>query len=383
MKLKKKRGHIVHAALDFAFQMVEQGGSLLQKYDATTSSYIPDRGLTPVVLSPMLYIVDPDGSIPAGDYTTQLVNVKWILTLWRQGSVETLPVSSGASKNWTADTVTKALTLYRNINPGELLYVSFSADYVDKRRNEVHTFKWSKWSSTEAQTDMNVTLDAGKWRRMVKLLPMKKWGKFGIPVQLKNGSENVPDDKCTYQWQWYDRATRAWSEDFSEILWLVRGEKTKEIVIDQDYIQDITLRVKASAFGNAATTQYYVTRIKRWYGQFDYDVSFLAGKYVMRDSSLVSLEAWVANAKGIISNPCRYFDMELFFSENGDEWKSAGYGEEAVINDIKTNDGNPVAGILCRELSAFIPLADENGKILCTEEGIPMTAQFPTKSKEL
>ena len=262
MKLKKKRGHIVHAALDFAFQMVEQGGSLLQKYDATTSSYIPDRGLTPVVLSPMLDIVDPDGSIPAGDYTTQLVNVKWILTLWRQGSVETLPVSSGASKNWTADSVAKALTLYRNINPGELLYVSFSADYVDKRRNEVHTFKWSKWSSTEAQTDMNVTLDAGKWRRMVKRLPMKKWGKFGIPVQLKNGSENIPDDKCTYQWQWYDRATRAWSEDFSEILWLVRGEKTKEIVIDQDYIQDITLRVKATAFGNAATTVYYVTLIK-------------------------------------------------------------------------------------------------------------------------
>lgn len=383
MKLKKNKGHIVHSALSFTFQIVESGGSMLQKYDATSSSYIPNRELTPYVLRPMLYIADPDGTIPAGDYTSQMVNVKWNLVLWTGSGPVNLPVMSGDDVNWSVDPDTKSLTLYRNVEPQEMLYISFTADYVDKRRQETHSFKWERNCSTEAQTDMNVTLDTGRWRRRVRMMPMKKWGKFGIPVQLKNGSDSIPDDRCTYQWQWYDREAMAWSEDFSEVFWLVSGERTKEIVVDQDYIQDVTLRVKATAFGNDATTQYYVTRLKRWYGQFDYNVDFLTGKYLFRNSNIVTLDAWVANAKGIISNPCRFFDMELFFSTDGEEWKSAGYGEEAVVTYIDVREGNPIAGILCRELSAFIPLADQNGYILCTQDGIPITSQFPTKSREI
>ena len=175
----------------------------------------------------------------------------------------------------------------------------------------------------------------------------------------------------------------AWSEDFSEQPWLVSGEQTKQIIVDQDFIQKVILRVKAIAFGNNATTQYWTTKLRRWYGQFDYEVEFLRGKYIFHDSNTIALEAWVANAKGIISNPCRYFDIELFFAVGTGDFESIGYGTEANITRGDLQSGQPKAGILCRELSAFRPICDDNGNPICMDDGKVIYAQFPTKSREV
>ena len=154
-------------------------------------------------------------------------------------------------------------------------------------------------------------------------------------------------------------------------------------MVDQDFIQKLVLRVRATAFGNNATTQYWTTRLRRWYGQFDYDVEFLRGKYIFHDSNVVVLNAWVANGKGQISNPCKYFDLELFFAVGAGDFESAGYGEEATIRRSDLQSGQPKAGILCRELSAYRALADDDGKVLCLDNGTPLFAQFPTKSREV
>ena len=230
---------------------------------------------------------------------------------------------------------------------------------------------------------MNVTLDSGRWRHNVHLLPMKHWGQFGIPVQLRNGKDTIPDARCAYQWQWWNENTRNWSEDFSEQPWLVRGEKSKEIVVDQDFIQKLILRVKATAFGNSATTQYWTTRLRRWYGQFDYDVEFLRGKYIFHDSNIVVLNAWVATNKGQLSTPCKYFDIELLFAIGANGFESVGYGVEATIQRSDLQTGQPRAGILVRELSAMRAIALDDGSMLCDDDGRPIFAQFPTKSREV
>ncbi|MBQ7685439.1 MAG: hypothetical protein IJT48_13240 [Bacteroidaceae bacterium] len=381
MRIKRNSGHVVYSPLSYIFQVLEMGGSAMQKYDATTSSYIPNRRLTPLVLRPSLIISDPDGVVATADYVTQMNSVAWTVTLIQGSTSEVVPARVGDDDNYTVDSTTKVLRLYMNLPAGNVLHVKFSGKYTDTRRNEVQEFEWERDLGCEAQTDMNVTLDTGRWRGNVLLLPMKHWGQFGIPVQLMNGKDAIPDARCTYQWQWWTGS--AWSEDFSERAWLVRGEQTKEIVVDQDYIQKVILRVKATAFGNNTTTQYWTTKLRRWYGQFDYDVEFLRGKYVFHDTDTVILNAWVANAKGQISHPCKYFDLELFFAVGNSGFDSVGYGEEAVItrNDLQT--GAPRAGILCRELSAFRALALGDGKVLCTDEGTPIFAQFPTKSREV
>ena len=335
------------------------------------------------MLKPQLIISDPDGTIATSDYVAQMVNVTWTLTLVSGGICSVLPAASESEHNYTVDAVTKRLTLYRNTQPQEVVKIAFHGEYIDPRRNEVFKFDWEKDCVTETQTDLNITLDAGKWRGKVRLVPMRHWGQFGIPVQLRNGPDDIPDERASYQWQWWNTETRAFSEDFSEQPWLVSGEQTKEIIVDQDYIQDVTLRVKAVAYGNANTAKYFVTRLKRWYGQFDYDIEFLRGKYIFHDTTTVVLNAWVANAKGIISNPCRFFDMELFFASGNGEFESVGYGEEAVINKGGLQSGQPQAGILCRELSAYRALCDDSGKPVTMDNGTVIFIQIPTKSREV
>ena len=379
MRIKKNKGHVVYSPLNYYFQVLGMGGSVIQKYDATTGSYIPNREVTPLVLQPSLIISDPDGIVNTADYITQMNSVMWSVTLRRGNTEETVPEGSA----WFEHIGNHKLFLLININPQEVLHIRFFGRYTDTRRGEVQEFTWERDYGCEAQTDMNVTLDTGRWKGNVLLSPMKHWGQFGIPVQLKNGKDNIPDARCTYQWQWWNETTHSWSEDFSNQPWLVSGEQTKEIIVDQDFIQKVILRVKAIAFGNNATTKYWTTRLRRWYGQFDYDVEFLRGKYVFHDSDTVVLEAWVANAKGIINSPCRYFDLELFFAVGNNAFESIGYGTEVTITRGDLQSGQPRAGILCRELSAYRALSLDNGKVLCLDDGTPLFAQFPTKSREV
>ncbi len=383
MRIKSNQGRVVHSPLSFIFQVVELGGSLLQKYDAPSATFIPNRSLTPFVLQPQLIVSDPDGTVATADYANKMVNVSWSLTLISGGTSSSLPATSSGSTNYLFDSATKVLTLYRNVQPQEILKIRFFGQFIDTRRNEVFDFEWERDCVTEAQTDLNITLDAGRWRRKVSLIPMRNIGQISIPVQLKNGPENIPDSNASYQWQWWNPANQSFSEDFSEQPWLVSGEQTKEIVVDQDFIQDVTLRVKAIAFGNNNSVQYFATRLKRWYGQFDYDVEFLQGKYIFHDTDMVVLNAWVANAKGLISSPCRYFDMELFFAMGEGEYESVGYGEEAVVRRTDLQSGQPKAGILLRELSAFRAICGDDGKPICMDDGTVIFAQFPTKSREV
>lgn len=383
MKLRKHSGHVVYSPLSYMFQVLEMGGSPMQKYDATTSSFIPNRQATPFVLKPVLIISDPDGIVATADYVTHMNSVAWTLTINDGTGTVTLPATANGATNYTIDPTTHKLTIFNNLYPNGVIHVTFFGKYTDKRRGEVQEFKWEEDLSCEAQTDMNVTLDAGRWRHNVHLLPMKHWGQFGIPVQLRNGKDAITDARCAYQWQWWDENTRNWSEDFSEQPWLVRGEKSKEIVVDQDFIQKLILRVKATAFGNSATTQYWTTRLRRWYGQFDYDVEFLRGKYIFHDSNIVVLNTWVATAKGQLNNPCKYFDIEMFFAVGAGDFESVGYGEEAIIQRSDLQTGQPRAGILVRELSAMRAIALDDGSLLCDDEGRPIFAQFPTKSREV
>ena len=384
MKIKKNTGHVVFSPLTYLFQILEMGGSAMQKYDATTSSFIPNRKITPLVLQPSLIISDPDGVISTADYVKHMTNVTWnVFTFLGGGEAGLLPSEPGGNVNYTVNNETKAITIYRNVSAGSVLRVRFRGLYTDTRRGEVQEFTWECNLGCEAQTDMNVTLDAGRWSHNVHLLPMKHWGQFSIPVQLRNGKDAIPDARCAYRWQWWNETTRTWSEDFSEQPWCVDGARTKEIRVDQDFIQNLVLRVKATAFGNNATTQYWSTRLRRWYGQFDYDVEFLRGKYIFHDSDTVVLNAWVATAKGLIAGPCRYFDIELFFSVGAGGFESVGYGEEAVVRRGDLQSGQPRAGVLVRELSAMRAIALNDGTLLCDDNGKPIFAQFPTKTREV
>lgn len=373
---------MVHAPLSYIFQMLELGGSYIQKYDTLTGTYAPNRALTPFILKPQLLISDPDGTLSTGDYSSQLINVVWVVSLSVPGYPVAL-VSGGSINTYTIDATTKALSLYCNVVPGNVLTVEFSADYLDTRRGEVQHFDWSREITTEAQTNYNCSIDHGRWNGKMLLSPFKNWGRFSIPVQMKYGNNDVPDADAAYQWQWYDGINHTWSTDFTDEPWYVSGAQTKSITLDQAFIQDVLLRVRAIAFNENQTTQYFATRLRRWYGMWEEDVDFVTGKYVFHDTDMVVIEAKVINRQGNVVNPTRYFDMELFFAVGNRSFEHVGYGEEAIIKRSDLTQGDPKTGILCRELSAYRAIALDNGKVLCLDDGTPLFAQFPTSTRDI
>lgn len=378
-QIRKKRGRVIHAALSYIFQVLQVGGSPIQKYDSLTMSYVPNRAITPFILRPQLLISDPDGEIPSGEYSSRLANVTWEVYSTKNGT--TTYVAIGAANGLIYNASDKSLQIEYNVEVGEILKVTFSADYVDTRRNEVQHFKWSYDLTTEAQAMTNVSLDSGQFTSKLNLLPWKHWGQFGIPVQLRDGAENIPDASCSYQWQYYDETNQIWKNDLANQLWYVSGAASKQIIVNQDYIQDVVLRVKACAYGDTDHPQYFVTRLRRWYGQYDEEVDILTGDYIYPDSTLVVLEAKVTGPKGLIENPAQYFDIELFFGVGNEELQSVGYGTQAVVRRSDLQNGEPQAGILCRELTCFMPIEDVIGA-LTDGDGELLVAQFPTTTKE-
>lgn len=381
MKIKKNQGHVVYSPLSVVFQMLEVGGSYVQKYDAGTGTYEPNRAITPMLLRPQLLISDPDGLIATGDYTSQLVNVRWVLEVSLPDNRYPTPLVE--NRDYSILPGINGLLLKYNVQVNTVLKVRFMADYVDKRRGEAIPVEWSRDITTEAQTSHNITLDTGRWRSKVRLSPFKKWGEFKIPVQLKYGDNAVPDAKAQYTWEFWDAEAREWRPDLEDEAWYVSGGETKEITVDQEYIQDVLLRVRGVAFGEENAAQTFTTRLRRWYGQYDEDVDFVTGKYVFADTKMVVLEAKVTNRQGDVSDICRYFDCELFFGVGDEELQSVGYGEEAIIRRQDLQKGQPTAGVLVRELSAYLPITDDEGAMLVDDEGCGLYAQFPTTSKEV
>ena len=257
IKIKKKGGHVIYRPLSATFQMQELGGSSQQKFDATTGRWKPNRILTPYLLRPQLLIQDPEGILPTGDYSSDLVNVAWTA----KSLLNSVETNLTPGTDYVLDNATKSLTLMYNVAVDEVVTITFYAQYVDPRRADMNalTFKWSTQVTTEAEADYKVTLDTGQWNSKILISPFKNWGRFAIPVQLKDGDDAIADARCTYQWQWWTGT--AWSEDFSERFWYVSGATSKQIQLDADFIQDITLRVKAIAYGDTTHPLYFATRL--------------------------------------------------------------------------------------------------------------------------
>ena len=376
MRIKQTTGRVVHSPLNLIFQMTVLGGSARQQYDTAYQTYEPNRSITPLLLQPKLTVSDPDGTLTAGDYTHKLVNAAWTLKTCVQGQSAWQTLASAG--NYSVNASTKALTLMYNVPTGSALRLSFHAEFLDTRRNETHPVNWETDLTTEARIGHNLSLDTGRWASKVRLSPFKNWGKFQIQVQMKDGTDDIQDSRVQYTWEWWDEESHAWKSDMSEQPWCVSGNQTKAITVDQDYIENVLLRVTATAFGDSTTTRRFVTRLKRWYGMYEEEVEFVTGKYIFHDTTMVALEGKVTNRQGDITSICRYFDCGLYFAVGNEPMTLVAYGVEAIVRRQDLAQGTPRAGILCRELTAMRGMEDPDGNILTTEDGAVLVARFPT-----
>lgn len=381
MRLIPKAGRILHQALDTLFVMREMAGSPMQKYDATTDSYITDRTLTPFVLEPLFSVSDKGGELPDGDYTDKLVNCVWKVTGLTNGHSPVL------GKDYSVNNVTRALTLSCNLDPDTHGKISFSAEFIDPRRGDVLKVEWEKTLSCTSVTDWKLALQT-EWPQRTDLVPWKNRGIFPVSVQLYNGETELSDDKAAYQWQICEG--NVWRNvDRNMDFWCRGGEQTKNISIEHDFVQKIIIRCLAWSSTEtdriAAKAKILAFMLRRHYGFYDDDLDIIEGAYVFPETTRAVAQAYVENHHGgRITNPALYFDMEILYNRgDGTGWWHVCHGERGEVpRSMFPADTTAVHYFapVVRELSALTAISD-GGDIL-TVDGEVLVGHFPIIERE-
>ena len=382
MKLISKRGHVVHSPLSFVFQMVRKGGGATQKYSSLDDAFSPDRTRYEYILQPQLMLTDPDGNLPAGEYTQYLKNVLWTLTLNSNG--QKVVLSSGGD-NFTGGTREDNFIIHvrRNVKTSESLHVEFSADYYDENRGERSHFYWDETLTTMGEDVYKTSLLCERTKTKLRLYPLKRRGEVYFNTQLYNGDEKLDDDISSYHWQKWDWDNNKYVEITEDDLWYVSGKDSKNLIIDQDYVNKV--KVHLVAYPTEAPVQKHEMTyfIKRWYGQWEEHVDFTRGKYIFDDTKRIVMEGGVVNRSGEVDRPQKFFDIELFYRKNAkSKWISLGYNGTNYVRRESDADGHE-CGIVVREKSALQPIELPNGKILCDNNGNPIVANFPIGEREV
>lgn len=371
---RESQGRLVFRPLKTRFQMVEYRASYIQKYDAVQGEYLPDRTLTPSVLIPQLQINDPNG-LQTGDHSLDLVNVTWTVV----GRFNGVAWVSGT--DYIVDPTTHQLTIQANLDPDYTGKVTFHGEYLDMKRGEVHKFDWDHDITCVTYADYRVQMHMEQSK--VNLMPWKNRGDFSLTAQLFNGETPAPDADCVYLWTvWDGTAFRLIGQDHPD-LWCVTGKNSKTITVSQDYIQNVLLC--CSGYLKSAPSQIRTATVllRRWYGQYDDDLIWLSGKYILPDTPHAEAEVVVTRRQGVVANIMQYFDVEILYNNGSGDWQHICHGNRGMV----PRDMFPVDttmqhrfGWILREKSALLPL--KCGNKYFTIGGKIAVGQFPTTARE-
>lgn len=138
MEIDKKRIRIDYAALNVAFSTVllSPNSPLTQTYNGFTGEFDPDRSLSPTVILPQVVASAADGSWKEPYSNDKLANMVWLAN---GVDISKQPEwNNKFSINQETSSMRGALSVYRNLMPGEQISLVFKADLVDNRLGVTH-----------------------------------------------------------------------------------------------------------------------------------------------------------------------------------------------------------------------------------------------------
>lgn len=369
--MKTATAYIVYDPLVLTFSILEIGGSPVQRKDAVSGSFDPDRTLFPFVLRPQLSVQDPNHILEDGDHTDKLMDCRWYM-----GSDDTgtriYKDTSGFSLGDNGE-----LTVTRNVEPSAPLNLFFSCAYIDARTKNTFRKSMGVTLSSVLATELNLGIEIDAANKM-PVSPFKTHHHRTITATFRNGTDAVPDNHAVYLWRVQDAATRAMRAITEDDLFYVSGQGTKSIVIDRRFIDKEIIEVVA--YHKTAPTRTVSARTKafRWYGQWDEDVRITRGKYVRPDTREIEATAYIATPKGMVDAPADYYDITHVRTGllAGSFQEVIGYGETVTVprSSIGSDpSARPVFGIEVRERTALRACTMNgsaclvNGKIMCIQ----------------
>lgn len=385
---KIKRLNVIHTPLNVSVSLTQSGGALTQTHCAETGEYVPDRSLTPLVISPAVRTQDPEGVMADGD--AQLVGVAWyalpvdVAAAVPDGSYIGKELSkyriTSATDGYSVDAKSGALTVSRNVPYLSPVVLVFTAGIPDTRSGSIVRVQDSVTLSTSSvAVAASLTLDKpSSWNYD----PVSDSGVRTVKASLLLGGMEPDASKVTVKYWWYrvsgDTETLVSEDD----LFYESGQDTDTLVIDPSYLDCETLRCKADysvdgeTLGDTPSDGCLTaeTTVTRRYPPYEFENYVHGGVEVSPSAAEVKNECVVTVGQRVLESPSEHFSVEWSVKKpvNGAEWIVLGYGDSIMVarNDI---EGGADIGLEVSELEPLGAMTDDSGDILTDEEGNTLT----------
>ena len=371
--MKTATAYIIYDPLVLSFSIVETGGSTVQRKDALTGGFDPDRTLFPLVLKPLLEVQDPNHVLEDGDHSDKLIDCRWYI-----GSDENGTRIDSSTSGLTPGTG-GTLTVSRNVEPSMPLNLFFTCAYIDARTQNTFRKSMSLALSSVLATELNLSLEIDAAAKM-PVSPFKTHRRRTITATLRNGDETVSDDDAVYVWNVLDASTRQMRAITDDDLFYVSGQGTKALTVDRRFIDKELIEVVACHSAVPSRTVSARTKAFRWYGQWDDEVRITRGKYIRTDTTEIEVQALVNTPKGIVDSPADYYDITHVqtSSVSGAPQTVIGYGESVTVPRSSVGsdpNARPVFGIETRERTALRACLIDGSA--CLVDGAVMCISIP------
>lgn len=382
--MKTKRLSILHTPLNVSLSLLCEGGSTTQSYCAETLEYVPDRTLTPLVLTPWVYIQDPDGVLDSG--AASLTGVAWYeipeeLTTevtdesYYADELSDYLIISG-SDGYTVGS-DGSLTVAKNIPYLSPIVLVFTAKVLDSRSGKIlRVHATATLSTTSVSESATLTLD-----KPVSFTfdPLVDTGVRTIVADYRLGGAVPDSDVCTVYYWWYheDEDGDLVLIDEDDDLFYEEGQGTDTLVIDPAYLDSERIVCKAEHVYSgddepsepSSSCLSAETTVVRRYGNYEYENYVHGGTDVAASASYVHNECVVTVNREVLDSPSEFFTVVWYIKTctYNAEWRVLGYGDTIDIPIEEFADGADV-GLDLEEFAPYAAMAIDDDTVLTDDD---------------
>lgn len=176
-----------------------------QNYNADTQEYTPDYGLTPLIIQPVVSILDKDEFLPAGRINYKLTNIRWYENI--SGTQTLITTSNSNYEITTSGGDAGRVKVKKNAEPKIPITLVFYAEYTDTRNGQVLIIQGSYLiTCVSAADEVRVELNAAE---QTVYNPLVDATTQTVTATVWLGSKICPADKYALVWEVMDE-TNTW-----------------------------------------------------------------------------------------------------------------------------------------------------------------------------
>lgn len=373
---KTKRIGVIFTPLNISPALICRGGSLSQVHNAESGEFVPDRELTPLILSPEVYMEDPDGILANGKI--QLSGVMWYAL--PQDVAEQVTDESYFTGELSQYLITAAaegfsvaadgtLTVSRNVDYLDPVVLVFTGNYADIRSgNIIRIQALATLSTTSIAVAASLVLDKPS---SFRFNPMSDTGLRTINASLLFGGQQPDPQVCSVRYWWYKIVGGVESLiDPEDDLFYEAGQNTASLVIDPRYV-DGSLRIVCKAeyatdgeslpASPTADCLKAETTVIRRYPDYDFDNYVHGGVEVPSGATVVKNECVVTVGRTVLDSASAWFSVKWSIKRavNGADWITLGYGDSIFIDADEFANGADV-GLEIEEIQPLKAIEVDN-----------------------